>query len=351
MKIKTIHLLLLGAMMMSGGSRAFAQEWAEKMFEKREHDFGVVAKGADARYRLKLTNTYKEPVHIASVSTTCGCTAAKPSKDTLTSLESAYIEVVMDTRKFSHQKDSSLTVVIDRPLHAEVRIPIHAYIRTDVVLTPGGAEFPPVTQGEDKEYKIDVAYAGRSDWKIKNVVSKNPNVAAKVVETRRDSNHVNYSLQITLKGTAPLGELRDQLTLVTDDAGNPNIPVLVSAKVEPEFVVNPDIVSFGNLTPGEKKKVSVVIRAKKQFQIEKIESEKTAGTFEVQLPKDAKPVHVFALIFVAPDEPGAVDEQFTVTIAGRNEPLTFKAHGKVVAGTAAAKTGGTGSATVQKNNP
>jgi hypothetical protein len=351
MKIKTIHALLLGALLVSGGSRAFAQEWAEKMFEKREHDFGTVAKGADARYRLKLTNMYKQPVHIASVTTTCGCTAAKPSKDMLASLESAYIEVTMDTRKFSHQKDSSLTVVIDQPLHAEVRIPIHAYIRTDVVLTPGGAEFPPLTQGEDKEYKIDVAYAGRGDWKIKNVVSKNPNVSAKVVETRRDATNVNYSLLITVKGTAPLGELRDQLTLVTDDAGSPNIPVIVSAKIDPEFVINPDIVTFGNLTPGEKKKVTVVIHSKKQFAIEKIESEKSSGTYEVQLPKDAKQTHVFALTVIAPNEPGAVDEQFSVTIAGRSEPVTFKARGKVVGGTAAAQSGGTGAATVQKNNP
>lgn len=351
MKIKTVHTLLVGAIVAFGGSRAFAQEWAEKMFEKREHDFGVVAKGADARYRMKITNTYKQPVHIASVTTTCGCTAAKPSKDTLASLESAYVEITMDTRKFSHQKDSNVIVVIDQPLHAEVRIPIHAYIRTDVVLTPGGAEFPPVTQGEEKEYKIDVAYAGRADWKIKNVVSKNPNVAARVVETRRDSTHVNYNLLVTVKGSAPLGELREQLTLVTDDAGNPNIPVLVSAKVDPEFVINPDIVSFGNLTPGEKKTVNVVVRARKQFAIEKIESDKSSGTYEVRLPKDAKQTHVVALTVTAPEQLGAMDEQFSVTIAGRSEPVTFKAHGKVVAGTSAAQAGGGGASTAQKNNP
>jgi hypothetical protein len=321
------------------------------MFEKREHDFGTVAKGADARYRVQIKNLYKQSVHIASVTTTCGCTAAKPSKDTLASLETAFIEVVMDTRKFSHQKDSSVTVVIDQPLHAEVRIPIHAYIRTDVVLTPGGAEFPPVTQGEDKEMKIDVAYAGRGNWKIKDVISKNPNISAKVVETRRDSSNVNYSLRVTVKGTAPLGDLRDQLTLVTDDAGSPNIPVLVSAKIQSEFVVNPDIVTFGNLTPGQQKKVTVIIHSNKQFAIEKIESEKTSGTFEVQLPKDAKKTHAFALIFNAPNEPGAVDELISVTIAGRDEPVTFKARGKVVAGTSVAQPGGTGAATVQKNNP
>ena len=117
---------------------AQAQEltWAEKMFEKRSHDFGVVARGADVRYRLKITNIYKETVHISNVRTTCGCTAAAPSKSTLASRESAFIEVTMDTRRFKRRKDSNVIVTFDQPLYAEVRIPITAYIRTDVVLTP-----------------------------------------------------------------------------------------------------------------------------------------------------------------------------------------------------------------------
>ena len=335
MNIKTVHMLLCGLMLVFSGtwasSSAHAQDvsWAEKMFEKRDHDFGVVARGADAKYRLKLTNMYQPAVHIASVTSSCGCTAAKPSKDTLASRESAYIEIVMDTRKFTHDKSSSVTVVVDQPLYAEVRIPIHAYIRTDVVLSPGGAEFGPITRGADETRKIGIAYAGRGNWKIKNVISKNPNVTAKFVETRRDATNVNYDLQVVIKGTAPLGELRDQLTLVTDDAGNPYIPVLVEGRVEPEYVVT-GVVSFGSLAPGEKKTMNVMVRGKNPFLIEKIESEKTTAVFEVRMPQEAKKVHVVPLTLVAPTEPGSLEEDFTVTIQGSGEQVTFKARGKIV---------------------
>jgi hypothetical protein len=346
-------MLLCGLLLALGGSVVHAQEWAEKMFEKRDHDFGVVARGADAKYRLKLTNKYVQAVHIASVTTTCGCTAAKPSKDTLASRESAYVEIVMDTRKFTHDKSSSVTIVIDQPQYAEVRIPIHAYIRTDVVLAPGGAEFGPITRGSDETRKIAVAYAGRGDWKIKNVISKNPNVTASVVETRRNGTNVNYDLSIVVKGSAPLGELRDQLTLVTDDAGNPYIPVLVEARVEPEYVVT-EVVSFGSLTPGEKKTVNVMVRGKNPFLIEKFESEKT-NSFEVRYPQEAKKVHVVPLTLVAPAEPGTLEDEFTVTIQGSGEHVTFKARGKIVApsaGVAAkAKADGSSSTTAQNTNP
>ena len=360
MRIKTVHMLLCGLVLVLSGSwastRTYAQDatWAEKMFEKRDHDFGVVARGADAKYRLKLTNKYQQAVHIASVTTSCGCTAAKPSKDTLASRETAYIEIVMDTRKFTHDKSSSVTVIVDQPLYAEVRIPIHAYIRTDVVLSPGGAEFGPITRGADETRKITIAYAGRGNWKIKDVISKNPNVTAKVVETRRDATNVNYDLQVVVKGSTPLGELRDQLTLVTDDAGNPFIPVLVEGRVEAEYVVT-DIVAFGNLAPGEKKTMNVVVRGKNPFLIEKIESENTTGLFEIRLPQEAKKLHVVPLTLVAPTEPGAVDEEFTVTIQGSGEQVTFKARGKIVAHASGAATqataGGTGSTTAQNNNP
>lgn len=56
---------------------SFGQDWAMKMFDKDKIDFGVIARGSDAEYRLKIKNIYKDPVHIANVRTTCGCSAAE----------------------------------------------------------------------------------------------------------------------------------------------------------------------------------------------------------------------------------------------------------------------------------
>src|SRR5262245_40630073 len=182
----TICALLLGCGAL-WCARAHAQEarWAEQMFDEREHDFGIVARGTDARYRLKVTNRNSQAVHIADVTTTCGCTAGRPEKETLAPGESTSIEITMNTIKFEGHKPSSMTVVFDRPAHAEVRIPIRAFIRRDVVLTPGGARFGTVSRGSIAEQTVDIAYAGRADWKIKNVITKNPHVAAEAVETRR----------------------------------------------------------------------------------------------------------------------------------------------------------------------
>ncbi|MEX0716549.1 MAG: DUF1573 domain-containing protein [Planctomycetaceae bacterium] len=306
------------------------ESWAHKMFAERSIDFGTIARGADARHRLKITNLYKQSVHIANVRTSCGCAAATPSQSTLESREEAYIEVTMDTLKFSHRKDSNVIVTFDAPLYQEVTIPLTAYIRTDVVLTPGAANFGAVDLGSATQRTIDVAYAGRDDWTIRGVQPHNEYVTAEAKEISRGNGRVNYEVYVTLKPNAPVGVIRDQITLLTDDARSPEVPLLVEARVEADITVTPAVVALGTLAPGDSRPTNVVLRGRKPFTIEKIECGSDEESFRVRMPKDEKQVHVLPLTFIAPDKPGDFSEEFTVTIAGRPEPVTFRAYGKIV---------------------
>jgi hypothetical protein len=338
MTARIASYIISGVALLGTISPSAAQDsrWASGMFAKLEHDFGVVARGTDAKYRLQITNNNQQTVHIANVTTTCGCTAARPEQDTLASGESTFVEITMNTVKFEGHKPSSVTVIFDRPAHAEVRIPIHAFIRRDVVLTPGGARFGSVTRGTAAEQTVEIAYAGRGDWKIKDIISKNPNITTELVETRRDSTNVNYKLHLTLRDEASIGDFREQLTLVTDEQPNPYIPLLVEGRVEGAYTISPEVVSFGNLSPGQRKTVNVVIRGKQPFLVERIESEHSSGMFEVRLPKEAKPIHVVPLAIIAPQESGTVEEEFAVTISETSEKLTFRAHAKVIVPTTTA---------------
>jgi hypothetical protein len=309
-------------------SPAAAQGWAEKMFDEQTHDFGVVARGAEVKHRIRIRNIYQQTVHISNVRTTCGCSAATPGQTTLAPGEVGSVEIEMDTRRFMRRKDSNLIVTFDQPQYAEVRIPVTAYIRSDVVLSPGSAGFGSVDAGSPAEKTIDIDYAGRSDWKLRDVKVENAHLDARIVETQREAGRVSYQLKLTLKPTAPVGTLSEQITLVTDDE-NPYIPVLVSARVEADITITPDAVSLGAVTPGQEKTFNVVLRGRKPFAIEKIECESANGTFKVRLPEATRPVHVLPMSFTPPAALGKFTEEFTVTIAGRSEPVTFKAYGQI----------------------
>jgi hypothetical protein len=332
MLIRTLRGTILPALIaLFFAASANAQEWAQKMFAEQRHDFGEVARGAEVTHKIKVTNLYEETVHFANVRTSCGCTQAKMSKNSLGKLEEGWLELQLDTVKHSNKKDAKVIITIDMPFTAEVTIPVSAYIRTDVVLQPGVASFGSVDVGSSPSRKIRINYAGRPDWKIVNVRSSNPNIETKVVQTSRNGGSVAYDLDVSLKPDLTLGDFRSQIFLVTDDSGAPQIPVIVEGKVEADITITPDVVALGTLEPGKTgPAINIVVKGKKPFRIEKLECDSDLNAFKVRLDsKSERAVHVIPLTVTAPEKPGRFSETFTLTIEGRPQPVTFKAYGTI----------------------
>jgi hypothetical protein len=211
-----------------------------------------------------------------------------------------------------------------------VRIPVKIDIRSDLVLTPGSINFGAVAVGTKLERKLEVDYAGRPDWKILNVVTKNKYLEARVVETSRAGITVNYDLIVSLLPDAPAGTIHQQIDLLTDDAASPQIPVLVRARVEGDVLVSPSVVQLGSMAPAAESTKTVLVRGSKPFVIDKIACESAPGAFKMpQLTKESKTVHILSFTFIAPKEAGAFTQKFVVTVAGRPEPITFTARGTI----------------------
>lgn len=304
--------------------------WAQALFDKQKIDFGVIARGSDARQVVTIKNTSRTTVHINNVRTTCGCSAATPSQQLVKPGETSLLEVTMDTRKFTRRKDSSVIVTFDQPSVTSVTIPITSYIRTDVVLTPGSVVFGNKQIGEVDKKTIDIAYAGRPEWKIREVKSSASYIKTTVRQTVRDGKgRVNYALDVELTENAPPGRIRHVLTLVTDDANNPYVPILVNGAIEADVVVSPALLDFGSGKPGDKVTRKVIIRGKSAIKITGIEVDSEFEDFKVRMPKDQKKVHILPLTFVTPERTGKWTEEFILTIDGREKPVTFKATGVV----------------------
>lgn len=313
-------------------------DWAERMFSDLNVDFGTVARGADTRVEIIVENLYEEDVTLVKVGTTCGCTAAKPDKTLLKTHDKARIEVVMDTVKFMHRKDSNVDVTLrfhgaKGAATKTVRVPITAYIRSDVVLTPGNADFGSIEFGQPAEKTLKIAYAGRQNWKITGIRNDNELIDAQVTETERVSGRVTYQLTVRLKDDARIGAIQDKIYLLTDDQSSPEVPVLITGRVSPDIEILPSKFALGKLAPGEVKQFNVVVKGKRPFSITGIECDTHPDCFEIRpLTADTKTVHIIPFRLTAPDSPGEFAETFTVTIAGRQEPLSFDANGIIQTG-------------------
>ena len=313
----------------NAAAAAKAGNWAEKMFNKTKHDFGVVARGADAQYRFTVKNIYKETIHISEVKTTCGCSAAKPTKRTLKTYETCEIVVTMDTKKFIRRKDSNLIVTFDQPVYAQVRIPITAYIRTDVVITPGSLAFGSVEVGKKATKSVNIAYAGRSDWKIEKLKINNKHLKGDFKEVSRSNGRVNYSLEVTLDDKMPAGVLREQVILVTDDANNPYVPVMVQGRVESDITVT--VSPLGNINAGKPKNFNVVIRGRKPFKIEGVECPDAKDCFEAKVSSRKSMLHIVPMTFTPKEKAGPFKKTLKIKIAGREQTVDFIVTGQIAA--------------------
>ena len=342
-------------------SSAFGQHdplWGSKMLDLTQFKFGSVAKGADAAIQLKVKNIYKEDIQITNLQTGCGCvswhdiTRSDPPAERLPivipSGQQRVLTLRLNTIQYDGERKSKATVTLYDAVHGldtTVDLPVLAFIRKDVVITPGAINFGTVDLGSGGERKVQITYAGRHDWKLSQPKPANPNLTADLREVSRREisaaySQVVYELTVTLKQQAPQGMLRDQILMLTDDAQNPQVPVMVEAKIEADITITD--LQFGSVAPGQAKTERVVIRGKKPFKIEGLQRETKDSkleddAFKVKLDTVNSTFHNLPVTFTAPNAPGPFEEEFSVKVGNRPQPIIFKARGRVLEQTGAAK--------------
>lgn len=307
--------------------------WADSLVDLRKMDFGVIATGSEAVKVVTITNSLQVQVHISSISTGCRCAeAGEPGKRLLNPGESTTMEVKMNTRSFKGQRDTSLSIYFDAPQFSEVRIPISAYIRTDVVFEPGKIDFGRLDYLAGGSTKVRIAYAGRSDWKIKDVRISSSELTAILKETSRSGGSVTYDLEMALAANTKPGRIRDIVTLVTDDAANPNVPLIVEATVVPDISISNPNVAIRSLRPGQTTVVKVVIQGNKPFLVEDVDCRKMQDCFEVKMSDKENKLQIVEMQFTAPDRTGKFSEEMIVKLKGRNDVLKFTVSGSITGG-------------------
>lgn len=281
-----------------------AQEWARKMFQVYDHDFGVVARGGKVEFPFTFKNIYEEDVHVSHVRSSCGCTTPRVTRDTLKTYEESAIVAAFNTRTFQGQRSATLTVVIDRPYYAEVQLNVRGFIRDDILLQPESIDLGTVAAGSPVEKRLRIDYSGYGDWKVLDVVNNNPYLETSLVEAPSSYGKKSYELAVRLKPDAPEGIIRDELMLRTNDNRGVEMPVCVEGRVLSEVTVSPTPLLLGSVRPGETITKKLIVRGTAPFRITNIDCGDDCFNFE--LSEASKPLHLVPVTFVAGDTPGKV---------------------------------------------
>ena len=323
------NALALLVCLLPSGQHASAQEWAVKMFDTTSHDFGTVAKGSKAEFRFQVKNIYQEDAHIVLVESSCGCTTPRVTKRELKSFETAEIVAEFNTRDFQGYKSATLTVTLDCVSQAKIQLHVAGYIRRDVVLQPGAIDWGTVDLGSTVEKTLQVIHAGREDWRILDVKTADPHFEVEISQPSRASGRVTYELLVRLTKEAPVGYVKDQLILVTNDAQAREIPVDMEGRVVTDITISPTKLFIGVVHPGQKVTKNLVVRGKKPFKI--IDVKCPDKSFTIEPSKEAKAVHLVPVVFTAGQDPGRIAQKISIrTDQGDNVLQAFTAFAEIV---------------------
>ena len=287
-----------------------AQDWARKMFEEREHNFGIVARGSKAEHAFVFKNLYKEDIHIAGVRSSCGCTTPKVTKRTLKTHDTSSVIAVYNTRSFLGKKSATITVTIDKPFYAEVQLTVRGFIRSDVVIDPGVISFGDIEQGKLTSRRVKINYAGRKNWRIVDVRSAKTFFEVELDEVSRGQGRIEYGMKVGLKKDTPPGYLQAQLTIVTDDSRRRTIVLPVEGRVVSPLTVTPQTLFLGEFQTGEKVTKKLVVRGKKPFTITKIDC--GDDCFEFKPSSAKKKLHFVPVTFVAGEKTGKLRHEIRI---------------------------------------
>src|SRR5262249_45195253 len=154
---------------------------------------------------------------------------ATAAKRVLEPLESTTIDVTMDARRFTGGKTVGITITVGPDFISAAQLQVSANSRADIVFNPGQVSFGTVTRGQAVSQIIDVEYAGALAWQVTEVSAKELPLDVSLSQLYREPGKVGYRLKVTLKADAPVGALKGDVFLKTNDPASPLLPVLVEA--------------------------------------------------------------------------------------------------------------------------
>jgi hypothetical protein len=319
-------ILAVAALALTAAS-ATAQGWAEKMFKDgTSHDFQSVPRGAQLFHRFTITNIYAVRMEITGVKSGCGCVTANPAKRVLEPRESTTIDVNMDARRFTGPKTVAIRVTVGPEYTSSAELKVTANSRADIVFNPGEVSLGTVTRGQTPEQEIQVEYAGVLNWQVSEVIAKDAPLDVSIKEWYRRPGQVGYKLNVRLRPNAPLGTLKQELFLKTNDPGSPLVPVLVEATVQSAVTVSPSGLSLGLVKKGDLLVRRVVVRSAKSFRV--LDVEGATDGITVEKSSTAAPVQTvtFKCQF---NNPGAFKRELKIKTDLQDVPVPVVIEGTV----------------------
>lgn len=215
-------------------------------------DAGTVQKGTKVIHDFEVVNSGAADLQITDVRPACGCTVASFDR-VIAPGTRGHVHLEVDTTAFSGPIAKAATVLTNDPALPTFQLTVQATVQPVIVVSPGYARFIFV-QGAPAGMIHQTLWAeDGQDFKVLEVTPPNSFMKASFHEATKDElspkgKGRQWRVELTLPSDAPVGALRDFLTVKTNHPKEPEIQVPVSGFVRPLLVLTPPTLDFREVT-------------------------------------------------------------------------------------------------------
>ncbi len=216
--------------------------------------FGSLPQFSLAKHQFAIKNEGSGPLKISQVLPSCQCAAAVPAKNVLAPGEETTIDVSLDTKNFMGGLTKIVTVVCNDPRQPQVILTITGEVMAPYSVLPREVNLGRVGRaapGDGGSFTVTITKG--VEVHIKDVSCSNP-----MVDVQKDGElqplpdgSQRQAFKVRLKDGAPVGLLRENITVLTDYGALQRTVITLAATIEGEVLITPSSFSMGRPKIGE----------------------------------------------------------------------------------------------------
>jgi hypothetical protein len=228
-----------------GGATASGTPKAE--IKDKVYDFGTVLNAVPVTHVFRIHNAGTGTLLIGGVQTSCGCTAAKPTKSEVAPGEDSDIAVSFDTRFDNGPATRTITIGTNDPAAKEITLSLKGDVKVQVEAAPAQVAFGDVKQGSNPSRQVvlnDLVAAqdakAAQNFQVKSISHASTDIS--VTAAPRTDGKPGAILTVALLKTMPVGAFDDTVKVETSRAP---VDITVFGTVQGNLTVKPAQISFG----------------------------------------------------------------------------------------------------------
>ncbi|MGE5680761.1 MAG: DUF1573 domain-containing protein [Bacillota bacterium] len=202
------------------------------------YNMGDIKEGNVVTKVYTIKNTGHGILNINNVRVSCGCTAAKPSKNVLKPGESTGLKVSFNSSGRSGKQDKIVYIDSNDPSNNTVQVTFTANVLSKIThqrapklsFTERTHDFGKLHEGKIAQYDFNFVNSGSSPLKIGFIVTTGSAVAANI-SSRKIEPGVKGTLKVVLDTSNRQGRLAVNIKVNSNDPAEPNQTLIVTADI------------------------------------------------------------------------------------------------------------------------